>query len=258
MKTQLKILSLLIAMSSLLSSCMFNMFETGNGIISDEERTVPEFSQISSSGSFHIYYEYAETNFVTVTGESNLLKYVETVVDNNELKISTSPHVNLLPHNTIEVYIKSPKIDKIKLSGSGFIHTDAINSNELYLTVSGSGNIETTFYGNDLYTKISGSGKINVYAETDYTESLISGSGKIYIEGETVYSSFKISGSGKVDAYNCETNNADINISGSGNTLLQVNEYLWATISGSGNIHYKGYPQINSHISGSGKLVCEN
>ena len=258
MKTQLKILILPFLFSIIFSSCMFDIFEEGNGIVTEEDRVIPEFSEISSSGSFHVYYEYDETPGVTVSGESNLLEYVETVVYNDELLIRTPFNVNIRPHHTIEVYVKGPYVDRIHLSGSGLIHTDEIIADEFSATVSGSGNIETTFIGEDLYTKVSGSGEINVYAEADYTESYISGSGKIIFEGESDQSQFKISGSGKIRAYDFLTNDADIHLSGSGSAYINVDETLSAWISGSGDIHYIGNPYINSNISGSGRLINNN
>ena len=258
MKTHLKILLLSLFVSVALSSCMYDVYEAGNGIVTEEVRSVPEFTQILSSGSFHVYYEYSDTTEVTLSGESNLLNYVETEVYNNELHIRIQDHVNIRPQKTIEVYVKGPYVDKIQLSGSGLIHTDEINGDELTLKVSGSGNIETTFYGGDLYTKISGSGEIDAYVEADYFESLISGSGRINVEGESNQSFYKISGSGKVKAYDFLVNEADITISGSGSAYLNVNEKLLAAISGSGNIHYIGQPQISTTYSGSGRVISEN
>lgn len=258
MKTHLKTLLLSFFVSVFMSSCLFDVYEVGNGIVSEELRSVPEFTQITSSGSFYVYYEYSETTEVTLIGESNLLSYVETAVYENELQIRIPLHVNLKPQSTIEIYVKGPYVDKIRLSGSGLIHTEEVISDKLTLTISGSGNIETTFYGGELYTKVSGSGEISAYAEADYFESIISGSGKVSIEGICDQSFYKISGSGKVKAYDFEVNEAEINISGSGSAYLNVREKLSASISGSGNIHYIGNPQISSSISGLGSLICEN
>lgn len=258
MKTQIKLLILTIAMAFLFNSCFFGVYEIGNGDVIEETRNIPEFTEISSSGSFNIYYEFAEETELTISGESNLLPYIETVVFDNELKIRTAFNVNINPHKTIEIYVKGPYIDRIHLSGSGLIYTDSIFNDRLELSTSGSGDIETKFFGDELYTKLSGSGKIEVSCECQFVETIISGSGSAYLEGIADDASYRISGSGKVKAYDLETLRSDVSISGSGDLFLNVSNKLDVAISGSGNVHYIGFPSVNSHSSGSGEIINEN
>lgn len=258
MKTTLKLFFPAFILTILMSSCFQNVFEYGNGIITEETRNIPAFNSIASSGAFHIYFEYADTPSVRVSCESNLIQYIETAVFENELKIRTPNFINIRPRKTIEVYIVGPEIEKIYLSGSGIIHTDSVSADNLTLGLGGSGKIETTFYGKNLYTNVSGSGDINVYAECALYDVTISGSGKINVSGFADVSKYNISGSGDIHAYDFPVNEAEVRISGSGNLYLNVEEKLTANISGSGNIHYIGYPQIFSNISGSGKLINNN
>lgn len=258
MNTKTIILILTLVLPLAFTSCINDFFVEGNGDVVEEVRTVPDFTQISSSGSFDIYYEYAEEIEVTVSCESNLMMYIETVVYNNELKIRTPYNVNIRQHEPIEIYVKGPYVNSIKLSGSGLIHTDSIYADYLHLGTSGSGKIETIFIGGDLTTSISGSGEINAYAECNYAEANISGSGKVYIEGQANSALFKISGSGKFYGYDFPINELNINISGSGDMYVNVLDYLEASISGSGNVYYLGDPAVRTNISGSGNIVSQN
>lgn len=257
MKTQLKVFIFAILFIPFLSSCIYNSIE-GNGEIVEETREIPEFSKISSSGSFNIYYEYDSISEVKVVSESNIIMYVETAVFNDELVISTPFHVNIRPNETIEVYVKGPEISKMHLSGSGLISTDTISSDLLELSVSGSGDIETYFTGKDLVSKISGSGNMFLYADCKTLETGVSGSGKINIEGKATSAYHSISGSGRMMAYDFTVEEAEIHISGSGELYLNVTELLTAYISGSGNIHYIGDCELDTHNSGSGRLINEN
>ncbi len=56
-------------------------------------------------------------------------------------------------------------------------------------------------------------------------------------------------------AFNLIAENADINISGSGNAEITANQLLKVKIAGSGNVYYKSNPVINLEVSGSGKVV---
>ncbi|MBN2807027.1 MAG: DUF2807 domain-containing protein, partial [Prolixibacteraceae bacterium] len=137
MKTQKSILILPLLLMLIMTSCFNQLFIDGNGDVVEEDRTIPEFTQIASSGDFDIYYEYAEETSLSLSGESNLLMYVETVVYDNELKIRTPYNIMIRKHQAIEVYVKGPFVEKIDLSGSGLIHTDTIYAEKLELNTSG-------------------------------------------------------------------------------------------------------------------------
>lgn len=258
MKTQKSILILPLLLMLIMTSCFNQLFIDGNGDVVEEDRTIPEFTQIASSGDFDIYYEYAEETSLSLSGESNLLMYVETVVYDNELKIRTPYNIMIRKHQAIEVYVKGPFVEKIDLSGSGLIHTDTIYAEKLELNTSGSGNIETAFVGGELFTNLSGSGKMDIYTEAEYTEVKISGTGNIDIAGESNEARFVISGSGKFYGYDCLVDDMYITISGSGNLYVTVRDYLEALISGSGNVYYQGNPQIKTTISGTGSIIQKN
>jgi hypothetical protein len=258
MKTNFKSILIILAVALTLSSCFNHVFEYGNGIVTEETRSIPEFTSISSGGPYHIYFEYADTPSVLISCESNLIEYIETAVFDGELKIRTPNFVSIRPRKDIEVYVYGPYVEKIHLSGSGLIYSDSINADNLSLSVSGSGKVETAFFGKNLDISISGSGEIDLYAECDYNEIKISGTGKVFLEGYADRSYYAISGSGKFYGYDFPVNECEVKISGSGDLYLNVAEQLTATISGSGNIHYIGNPQISTNISGSGKLYNEN
>ncbi len=258
MKTNLNLLLAILLLSFTATSCFNTIFEYGNGEIIEEQRSVPQFSSVSSDGSFDIYYEYADTPSVLVSCESNLMQYIETAVFDGDLKIGTPNFVVIRPRKTIEVYVKGPQVDKILLSGSGLIHTDTIRTSDLTLRISGSGDIETIFIGKNLSTTISGSGDIRSYIECEKYEVVISGSGKIFPQGWADKSIYTISGSGNVRGYDFPVLDAIVNISGSGDLYLNVEENLGVNISGSGNVYYIGHPNIERNISGSGNIINDN
>ncbi|UCG09227.1 MAG: DUF2807 domain-containing protein [Desulfobacterales bacterium] len=82
--------------------------------------------------------------------------------------------------------------------------------------------------------------------------------GSINLSGEADESNAAISGSGKINAFDLETKNVSVTISGSGDCRLNASESLNATISGSGDIYYKGRPKISTRISGSGSLRSQD
>ena len=229
--------SLLLLFST--TSCVDELFIEGNGVQRTEERSDEGFDEIATSGDFEVHVTPGRTYSVEITAESNLLPYISTNVDGRKLKIRTTGIHSLRQSFPIEIYITTPVLNGISISGSGFIETGSFLSDDFYANVSGSGDIITNM-------------------SCDKIEANVSGSGTITISGEADYTHFVISGSGKIKTYNLEQNDCDAIISGSGDMFVNAGRSIDARISGSGKVFYINYPVIHTSISGSGKVVDKN
>ena len=76
--------------------------------------------------------------------------------------------------------------------------------------------------------------------------------------GSVDHSALFVSGSGNIFAFNLESNDQEVRISGSGNCEVFVRDLLEVDISGSGNVFYKGNPSVSTNISGSGNVIEAN
>ena len=278
MNTQIKLFVLTAFILATFTSCYEGVVIEGNNEPAEEIRQLPDFNEVTSSGSFNIYYTQGDSTGVKIEAESNLIPYIETAVFDGRLDIRFASHVNVQINQVIDIYVTNPSVNKIQLSGSGKIVADSVSVNSLELDVSGSGNIQSHFYGKNFQSSISGSGLMNIIADCDTVEANISGSGRINLEaykcslseitisgsgkaeltGSSDKAIFSIIGSGKISAYDFPVKKADITISGSGDIYVKVSEILDAILSGSGDLHYMGTPLINFNTSGSGKLIPEN
>jgi hypothetical protein len=221
-----------------LTSCNhFHKIE-GNGIVKTEDRTVGIFTSIRSEGSFEVFISQDPAQSVVVEAEENLLPYIETDVHSNELLIKTRDHRNIHNNDPIRIYVKTPSIESIELSGSGKIDCDSMITSYLELNLSGSGDISA----------ITSSNKIKAY---------ISGSGEINLSGTANETDLDIKGSGDIHSYGLQQDTCLADISGSGDMFVYVNKFLDVKISGSGKVHYQGNPVVNSDISGSGVVIHE-
>lgn len=237
--TRIQILTILFLLLIGTSSCLDELFVEGNGISRSEIRDDEGFNEISSSGDFEIYVTPGFSYSIKITGESNLLPYISTHVDGKKLKIRTSGAHSLRPTYPIEIYITTPTLKGLSLSGSGFIQTDSFMSDEFDINLSGSGDIITDINCTKLNSGISGSGTITA-------------------TGVANRSALFISGSGKIKLYNMEQDYCEAVISGSGDMFVNVNQTLDARISGSGRVYYINNPEIKTSISGSGGVVNKN
>lgn len=234
--------NLLIASLALLlgtTSCLDEMFVEGNGNLRTEERFASDFSEVASSGDYKVTIMPGPEYSVEVTAESNLLSYIETDVVGNTLKIRTRGLYSLREHRDIEVFITTPVLNGVSISGSGMIQTGSFVSDDFRIAISGSGDIDTD-------------------VSADQIKANVSGSGTVFLLGDAFETEFVISGSGKIRAYDLIQDHCRGTISGSGDMYVNVSETLNASISGSGRIYYINFPEVHTSISGSGKVVDKN
>lgn len=229
---------LALLLLTLITGCIDDIFIEGNGIPDSEGRITKTFTGVSSSGDYIVHITQGKEYDIMVYAESNLLPFIETNVRGNTLHIETSGIRTLRNDLPVEIYITTPVLEELAVSGSGIITTDYFITENMNLSLSGSGRIETAF-------------------DAHNAKSVISGSGQLVITGITDNADFTISGSGRIKANDLLISNCEANISGSGEMYINVERFLMVNISGSGNVFYSGKPAIESHISGSGKLFLQ-
>src|SRR5690606_36092558 len=109
-----------------------------------------------------------------------------------------------------------------------------------------------------LELNLAGSGEILGAVDVSILDIDITGSGNVKLSGQALDTWLKLAGSGKLEAYDLSAENYDIQINGSGNADVTVQENLKVDISGSRSVNYKWNPSIDSKISGSGKVINRN
>jgi hypothetical protein len=223
-----------------LSSCMdLGQRVDGNGRIRTETRKPREAHRIKVSGEINVFMEQGSPS-IKIEADENVLQYILTETNDNWLEIRTRNHVSLNTSQPVKVYISTPEITDLKVTGSGNIVGRSKFSTSQ----------QTTF-------GISGSGDITLDINAPKVESHISGSGNLHIHGETKDVEVHISGSGNYDGENLKAENADVSIAGSGDARLFAENRLKASVSGSGNVRFKGNATVESHVAGSGAVSRE-
>ena len=244
----------IIGLSVYCVSCVSIVRIKGNSNIINTEETVSEFEKINISGSAEVHFYASDEYRAILTIDENLKEYIIISTKDNTLNIGVESGCYISPTKfTVDVYC--PVLTGVSISGSGiFKNSDTITATTFESKITGSGKMEGDIVCGDYSAKISGSGKINGAIECDNYSVTISGSGKVTTHGNSSNVDISISGSGKFDGNEFYTNNANINISGSGNASLYIEDYLNAVISGSGKVNYGGNPKIDSNIRGSGQI----
>ncbi len=231
---------LLIAVLAL-SSCTSRRVK-GNGNITTSNRSEGSFDAVKASGSFDVFFSQGEANAIRIEADENLMKYIETSVEDGVLRIRTKSGMNIRPSQDIKVYVKSPKYRSVSLSGSGNMvaETKITSTEKIKVSIAGSGDIKLQ------------------EVDAPQIDVNISGSGKAEGFGNTRDLDIDVAGSGDVMMKDLKAENAKISIAGSGNVWLFASIKLDVRVAGGGDIHYYGNPpEINSKLAGSGNLIKE-
>lgn len=211
----------------------------GNGKIITDTRSTSDYDAIKISGSFNVDLVSGKEGKITIKGEENLVSAIKVEVEDNTLKIYVERGFNIRPSmgKRIEVTVPFEKISEVSLSGSGDVSTKNLIKNDQFTV------------------KLAGSGNFNLDVESTNLELNLSGSGNINLKGNSDNLTTKLAGSGNIDSTNLKAKNANVNVSGSGNSRINCNESLTARIAGSGDIKYTGNPEKRDvKVSGSGNI----
>jgi hypothetical protein len=206
----------------------------GKAEVISEAREVPSFHSIRLSVNGEVTVTQKKGQSLVIRADDEVLPRLRTRVKNGTLVISSIGGIRRSAQ--LEIDIEMEEINGLSISGSGTIMVnDRIKADDVSLKISGSGDIFLELDANDIVTKISGSGKIN-------------------LSGTVKSHTIDISGSGDTKAFDLLTDTTSVNISGSGDCMVNVTENLDVKISGSGDVEYKGSPKINFKGSGSGTV----
>jgi hypothetical protein len=222
----------------------FSFIMSGSMIFAQktENREVEDFNSISLSIHAKVFGIQDNSTSVKITADADDLKDITTLVEDGTLQIKRKKNGSwgwTKSFKNVEIYVSSPIIKNLKISGSGnIVAKNPIKISNAKYAISGSGNI----FIEDLSAQ-------NI-------ECHVSGSGDINLKGDGLQElEIQIGGSGNVNAGYLKSENASVHISGSGDCKVYATEKLNAKVGGSGDIYYRGKPKtVESKSSGSGRI----
>ncbi|HRW96115.1 MAG TPA: head GIN domain-containing protein [Bacteroidales bacterium] len=216
------------------NGCQYMPGVEGNGIIQTEIREIPQFSELEISGGFSVTLEQGDQAEVQIEADENLLRYIVTEVVGNTLMIKTSANIQ----STMEIEILVTFVNLARLDLSGAIDVEGKGDFQLdnfLITASGASTVSANLFLNKLNVDMSGASYMNLTGKTDQFKA-------------------RLSGASDLSAFDFETKQSVIKVSGAGDVRIFATEYLHVTISGAGSVVYRGDPRVEQEISGAGRL----
>jgi hypothetical protein len=222
---------------------LFAFILTGFQVKADNQtRKVDPFNEISLRIGANVHLEQGQKQNLEIVAKPSTLDEIITEVKDGKLIIrfpNKNYFWNTFQPGEITIYITTPEINGLAISGSGdIIAEDQIKTKMMELAVSGSGNIKLS------------------ELSAERVKSTISGSGDIILSGKTTAQDLgiAISGSGNFKGLNYSAEDVSVKIAGSGNVGIEAKNNLYIRLAGSGNVTYKGKPLIDQSIAGSGTV----
>lgn len=197
-----------------LTSCRF-WGVRGSGSVEIDNRDVEEFEEIEISGAYEVDITVGEERSVEISGDDNLLKYIDTYVRGNTLIVESRKE--LRPRHGILVKITTPELEVLSLSGASDIFIEGLDEGRFYIDMSGACSVEA--------------------------------------EGIVGTFKLELSGAGSVDARHLRAEDVTVDLSGASSASVYASNSLDASISGVGSVDYYGNPEyVDTDISGIGSI----
>lgn len=208
---------------------------SGNQVTEDRQIQGVQRVELAIDADLEIRQGPVET--LTVTGDDNILSVLLTNVSGEKLTIRYQPRINVRNRTPLKILLTVKDMRELRLSSSGSVKVLSLTTGDFDLVLSSSCNV-------------------NVQSiQADQITTHISSSGDVVIQGNADELNLDISSSGLFQAENLQVQNADVNLTSSGDATLWVVKNLAAHISSSGNIAYYGSPIIRQTLTSSGKLL---
>jgi hypothetical protein len=232
MKISKKILvSVRLVLVMVLSSCGVQTI-SGSGVITSESRDVSGITRIELDGMGRMILTQGDEESLTIETDDNLLQYITTDVRGQSLQIKFEKNMNLVPTESIIIYVNLKNLSAISLSGGTSIESKRLATERLEIT-------------------LSGMATVNVDWLTATELKIVSdGTGNIVLAGNVGRQEIELNSLGNYTTPNLQSQITEIVVGGAGNAVVWAEE----TLDVEGDVSYFGTPEVNYKDSGFGDL----
>ena len=220
-----------------------------------QNRDVPPFESIQLTTAAKVYLSQGTPQQVIVEAPAQAITSYTTTVKDNTLRIGSK--FNNSRRQSVTVRITVTRVARVEVTGCGYIlGQNTLTGDHIAAHVTGSGKISLQAQTNKAKAALTGSGDLFLDIDATALQAALTGPGDMKLAGKVEALTIQISGSGDIKANQCHNQRARINISGSGDARVHVEQRITAKISGSGDVRYTGGAEkIDQKIVGSGGVT---
>lgn len=265
------------SISVYMMSCIANSKKiVGNGVIKEQVREKIDFDAIRVGSAINVFISDLTDTPIKVSGDENLLEYVETTVKNGVLNIQFDKNFRYTSKKGIHVTVpNNGQIKKISASGASDITVESslvgddidiensgssdfkgdIKAKTCKINSSGSSDIEANIKAEICNISMSGSSDFKGNIEAKNCNISCSGSADCKVSGNADICKISVSGSSDCKGYDFIVNKLKSSASGASSIKATCQEEIEVKASGASSVYYKGSAKVtNKSLSGASKL----
>lgn len=224
-----------------LNSCIYTDVNHNNdsGGSVEEIFNVDSFDAVDVGSAMNVLIIPGTEFKVTANGRERDVDDLNVRVLNATLKINYL-HRNWLGainRKRMDILIETPVLEAIDASGACRVDIE-------------------DFTGFDkLEADVSGASKLNLDAVAEELNITISGASVFTAKKECPYLSADLSGASKLNAFDTNSDEVYLSLSGASRANVSVRDYLKVDASGASTVNYRGTPRIDQDVSGGSKVT---
>jgi Putative auto-transporter adhesin, head GIN domain len=224
-----------VALALVIGAGACGLGAVGNGNLTNTSRALMGFSRVRVEGEGVTTVREGASYAVTVTTDANIQVLVDTRVQDDTLIVDAH---DILSTTDLRIDIQLPILRGATLAGSGTLHVGGVSARK------------------DVDLALSGSGSVDFSGAAAAVTASLSGSGRLTLVGSADLLSASLSGSGQLDARDLPTNQATLDLGGSGRLQATAVQSVALHLGGSGEIEWWGPASVSTAtVDGSGQIT---
>ncbi|MCE3260343.1 MAG: hypothetical protein K0S12_1984, partial [Bacteroidetes bacterium] len=199
-----------------------------------QTREISNFNKIDVSGAVDIDFHNSDSLALSVEGDAEELKFIETRVQDNILYVKT--HGNF--KHPFKVKVSGHDINEVTVSGaSNFVTINEMKTDSIVI-------------------EASGASKIDMLLSARSVKSTISGASDVKLAGNTTDLNANVSGASSLKAYYLNSVNTSVTASGASTAKVFASQKIFANATGASSIKFKGDPkEVSAEGSSSSQIA---
>ncbi len=201
------------------------------------------YDEIEAGGIFKFYIKQGDYKDIEITGEDKWLEKVKVSQSGGVLKFDIRGRDwdwrdNWESSEKIYVYISTPELESVELSGASEAYIDGFKANRLTMD-------------------LSGFAQVDMDIEASKLEIEMDGGSKLTLRGNINELTANVEGAASLDAFGSDTRYADVTTSGAARAKVNAVVEMKADASGASTIIYDGDGKTDIRRSGAGSVRKE-
>ncbi len=223
----------LFLLSLLIFSAPLFAQRTGDGIvgsrnITEETRTVASYDRLLVDYTINVRIADGEPGTVLLSGEDNVLPYVQIAVNNGELSVGLSRKANFKDTRPVTVTIHRAALRSIQAKTACTITADV------------------PVVADQLTVSLDEASRLTADLAVQQLTVTLQAASSVTLRGKAQRASFQLEGASRVAAEQLRIAKADLTLNGASHANIDVTDNLSASADGVSKITYSGSPTIDA------------